>query len=185
MKIFLTALLFFPFFIFAFTPDEIIGKPITNEYKKFKFQFQLDFRNSFLGKNIVPVQVYGVNCGILHNQKFRYGLGVYLIDETSNKELGFSHLGRQIKVENGEFAFTPTYFANRNLFLMYGTLNFTYILLNNKYVILGFPVELGFGGYSYQLDNIKVNSELSTKEKEIAETRLNQPATQSILNRKI
>lgn len=174
MKIITLLLLINVLYLKATSPNEFIGKPADKKYVNLRFQFQLDFRNSFIGKNLAPVDVYGINIGLKHKEKFRYGIGFYFISRATKKQLGFNDFGKQVKLIKGEFESTPTYFANRNLFLYYGTFNFTYTLINNKYVSIDIPLEIGFGRYSYELQNSKVNPDFSVLDQQKAEAKLNQ-----------
>lgn len=174
MRVIFICLLFSTLCMKAVSPTEFFGRPAQTKYKNLRFQFQLDFRNSFIGKNTAPVDVYGVNIGLKHKEKFRYGIGFYFIDQTTKRQLGFSDDGKQIKLKDGEYISTPSYLGNRNLFLYYGTVNFTYTLINNKYINLDIPIEVGFGRYAYQLENAKVNPDLPIADQNAAADKLNQ-----------
>lgn len=172
MRIVFSYLLVCVLYTNAASPTEFFGRPLVSDYKKTRFQFQLDFRDSFIGKNISPVKVFGINIGLKLKEKYRFGIGFYFIDQLSNIEQGFDSLGKQIRLKKGEFVANPTYFANRNLFLYYGTVNFTYTLISNKFINLDVPIEIGFGSYAYKIENVRTNHDLTALEIQTAEENL-------------
>lgn len=166
-------------------PTEIIARPALFTPKKIRFQFQLDFRNSFVGRKTIPVAVYGVNVGLKFKEKYRFGVGFYFINQNSTEKTALNDLGKQIKLTKADYETTPSYFANRHLFLWYGTINFTYTILNNKFFILGLPLELGLGSYNIRFDNFETNKNLPLDAQNIANSNLekldNKPRRSGIL----
>ncbi len=164
----LIILLYFETFAYKY-PSEIIGKPAEYKPKKIRFQFQLDFRNSFVGRKTIPVAVYGVNIGIKLKDKYRYGIGFYYINQNSPTKSALNELGKQVKLTKGEYQTNPVYFASRHLLLYYGTVNFTYTLFQHKFFIIDIPLELGFGGYNIRFDDFETSKNQTIEAQNMAE----------------
>src|SRR5579871_5467906 len=47
--------------------------------KSNKFDLQIDTRNSFV--NDFPINLYGVNVGLIHRERLRYGVGYYWLNQ--------------------------------------------------------------------------------------------------------
>src|SRR5258708_18128346 len=75
--------------------------------KSTKFDLQIDTRNSFVKD--FPINVYGVNVGLIRRERFRYGVGYYWINQNFNDKLlgiytaadGATREGRVIVTQKG------------------------------------------------------------------------------------
>ncbi|MDX2189920.1 MAG: hypothetical protein SFY32_08660 [Bacteroidota bacterium] len=166
-------ILSFVFYLFSITnifsyiiPTDIIGKDARNlNSKKTRVQFQLDFRNSFLGKNNSPISIYGLNIGVKLKNRYRIGIGGYFTNQRTPKEVPLLSTGRVTPQSNGNLTETPRIFAFRELRIEYVTLNFAYSIIQNRYFELQIPLELGVGSYFFQYYNARVNDQLAPSEK--------------------
>src|SRR5690242_13140920 len=59
--------------------------PMKTVHRSAKFDLQLDTRNSFVKD--FPINVYGVNVGIILRERFRLGAGYYWINQNFNDKL--------------------------------------------------------------------------------------------------
>ena len=90
--------------------------------------FDFDQRFSLLGPEFV--NIWGARAGLLVNDKFKIGFGLYFLGEfNKNKKVPLDIT-------------TPTY-AKRNLY--FGTLYFEPFIFKRKYWELSLPIEAGFG----------------------------------------
>lgn len=96
--------------------------------KKIYPQIALDNRKSFIRNS--PVDIQGIYTGILYKSRFKFGVGYYELDSQSRANIKLKE--KQVQ-------------AMRDLDLYYGTINFEYLLIDKRYIKLGFPVNLGLG----------------------------------------
>jgi hypothetical protein len=132
--------------------------------KSFKFDLQLDTRNSFIKD--YPINVYGVNVGVIFRQRFRAGAGFYWINQNfTDKLLGIStdqgkvlvssSTGLPITVDNLEklglkqgVNFVP---AAQQLDLYFSSFGLAYTFYSSRLIDLVIPVEVGYGRFKEQL----------------------------------
>ncbi len=113
---------------------------ITQKFKKdsahiYRFQklrpfLGLDNRNSFIKD--VPVNVRGIQFGVVINERHTTGLGFYAVNGNTSKNV-------KTKVGNED--------ALTTLQLNYITLFYQYALIDKKHFELDIPLELGLGGF--------------------------------------
>jgi hypothetical protein len=70
--------------------------------KSIRFDLQIDTRNSFVKD--FPINVYGVNIGLISRERFRYGAGYYWINQNFNDKLLGIYTMRQ---QAGRMIITP------------------------------------------------------------------------------
>jgi hypothetical protein len=101
-------------------------------YRPLKFLFAIDKRNSFINTNAkVPVQVGGLQIGVVLKEHHSMGLGFYSI----------SHTQVIHPVED------PKRSQNVKLNMGYVTGFWEYTLVDTRYWEIGFPLEMGLGNY--------------------------------------
>lgn|GEM_PF-5904878 len=139
---------------------------LRNIQRSTKFDVQLDTRNSFVKD--FPINVYGVNVGIVLRERFRLGAGYYWINQNFNdKLLGIydqgSLAGRVIvtskgipvpvstldKLANaGKVSFVP---AAQQIDLWFASIGFMYTFYVSRLLEFAIPVEIGYGGFTEKL----------------------------------
>jgi hypothetical protein len=106
-------------------------------FRKVRPFFSLDNRNSFIKS--APVNVQGLQLGIVWKERHTLGFGIYFIKESSKQNL----------VKKGDA--NTTVDANRTLNLNYLTAFYQYSILDYRYFELELPLEFGLGGYEIKL----------------------------------
>jgi hypothetical protein len=110
-------------------------------FKKVRPQASIDNRNGIGG---TALNVSGLSAGILLNEKYSMGIGVYKV-LTELKPIPVTIKNRQT-------------IYNRNLNLSYITGYFEFSIIDTRYWELGIPIELGVGGF-----NVTVKDSLKNK----------------------
>lgn len=109
--------------------------------KKIYPQIALDNRKSFIRNS--PVDIRGIYTGILYKSRYKFGIAYYELDSQSRAN---------IKLKEKQ---SP---AVRDLDLYFGSINFEYLVIDRRYIKLGFPINLGFGFYNLNIyDDRKEN----------------------------
>lgn len=106
-------------------------------FKKVRPFFSLDNRNSFIKD--APVNVQGLQLGMVFKDRHTFGFGLYSIRANSHQNV--------VKKSDA----TTTIDANRTLSLNYLTIFYQYAILDYHYFELDMPLELGLGGYEVKL----------------------------------
>lgn len=142
---------------------------IKHAAKKVKFDFQIDTRNSFVKD--FPINVYGVNIGVVMRQRFRIGAGYYWINQNFNdKLLGIyatgKLMGRVITSSKGvpvpvstleQWAaagkISPSSYlsAAQHIDLWFASVGFMYTFYVSHLVEFAIPIEIGYGGFEEKL----------------------------------
>ncbi len=126
--------------------------------KSVRFNFQLDFRNSFVRD--FPIDIYGGNFGFVLHRKFRIGAGYYFFSQHFSNQLlglrpsnGIPYTDKKgVPIPVGKLTNKQPYIpASQNLAVNYGCLNFTYMFFNSRLVNLYIPLEIGYGTFSEKL----------------------------------
>ena len=120
--------------------------------KRVSFDFQFDNRNSFIKNRAIDIE--GFNPGILVNQKFRYGLGLYRVIAPYE----------QFKSTKRSSVSDENVTTNRELDLYFATPNFRYIFLKRKWIQASGEAALGFGTIDYTIKNEANTKVLSHKD---------------------
>ena len=110
-------------------------------FRKVRPFFSLDNRNSFIKD--APVNVQGIQLGVLLKEKYTVGLGYYII-RTSAKQKLTTKNEKNIS-------------ANRTLNLNYLTAFYQYAIIDKRYFELDLPFEVGLGGYDVKLTDVVTN----------------------------
>lgn len=126
---------------FAFAQDSLV-KPHKTTLKP---AFDFDQRFSFIRKK--KVNIWGVRAGILVNEKFKVGMGIYFLND---------HL-KSVDVDSGG---SPLYSGHRDLF--FGTFYYEPFIFRRKYVELSVPIEAGFGKSVFRVYDNSTNELLHT-----------------------
>lgn len=109
--------------------------------KKIYPQIALDNRKSFIRNS--PVDIRGIYTGILYKSRYKFGIAYYELDSQSRANIKLKEKQTQ---------------AVRDLDLYFGTVNFEYLVIDRRYIKLGFPINLGFGFYNLNIyDDRKEN----------------------------
>jgi len=116
-------------------------------FRKVRPFFSLDNRNSFIKD--APVNVQGIQLGVIFKEKHTFGFGYYTIRATSNQKVT-TKTGTGIE-------------ANRTLSLNYLTVFYQYAFIDKRYFELDLPLELGLGGYDVKLTDVVTNKVLVNK----------------------
>jgi hypothetical protein len=153
--------------------------PLKQVHRSAKFDLQIDTRNSFVKD--FPINVYGVNAGLILRERFRLGLGYYWINQNfNNKLLGIytSNFGKpaltgrvivnskgipvpvallnyweqQNKIPPGSFLA-----ASQQIDLWFGSVGFMYTFYVSRLVEFAIPIEIGYGQFSEKLYDISGN----------------------------
>jgi len=116
-------------------------------FRKVRPFFSLDNRNSFIKD--APVNVQGIQLGIIFKEKHTFGFGYYTIRATSKQKVT-TKTGAGLE-------------ANRTLNLNYLTVFYQYAFVDKRYFELDLPLELGLGGYDVKLTDVVTNKILVDK----------------------
>ena len=106
-------------------------------FRKVRPYVSLDNRNSFIKS--APVNVQGLQLGIVWKERHTLGFGFYVIQASA----------KQTFVKKGDA--NTTVDANRTLSLNYLTAFYQYSILDYRYFELELPLEFGLGGYEIKL----------------------------------
>ncbi|GHM99786.1 hypothetical protein WSM22_12760 [Cytophagales bacterium WSM2-2] len=143
--------------------------PLRQTHRSAKFDIQLDTRNSFVKD--FPINVYGVNAGIVLRERFRIGGGYYWINQNFNdKLLGIyatgplagrvivTSKGVPIPVERlddlvraGKLNSTDFVSASQQIDLWFASVGFMYTFYVSRLVEFAIPIEIGYGKFSEKL----------------------------------
>jgi hypothetical protein len=116
-------------------------------FQKIRPYLNLDQRNSFIRGT--PINVNGLQAGILIKEKHVVGLGGYMITANSKQ---------QVKTKTDK-----NITVNKALYMNYGTLFYQYVALDRRFWEIDIQAELGGGVYSYKFYDIHTNKLLSDK----------------------
>lgn len=149
--------------------------PMKTVHRSAKFDLQIDTRNSFVKD--FPINVYGVNVGVILRERFRLGVGYYWINQSFNdKLLGIyakDSLGQHpIPNAKGRVIINPTtkvpvpvskleaaglvngqdfYAASQQIDLWFASVGFMYTFYVSRLVEFAIPIEIGYGNFSEKL----------------------------------
>jgi hypothetical protein len=135
--------------------------------KKWQFDFQLDQRTSFLNAKQYsgnPITINGVTMGGTYKDKFRFGLGGYLVKAQGNKAY-FIKYNTAIEnlAPNAKILGTgnnKSYLVQNKTQLYYVTPSFEYIFYHSKWLDLSIPLEIGIGYSKLTLTDYFTNLDL-------------------------
>ncbi|MBI1768537.1 MAG: hypothetical protein HYR67_09195 [Bacteroidetes bacterium] len=154
--------------------------PMRAVHRSAKFDLQIDTRNSFVKD--FPINVYGVNVGIILHERFRLGAGYYWINQNFNdKLLGIytntfgtgAMAGRVIitpkgipvpvwklndLVAAGKLKSSDFVAASQQIDLWFASAGFMYTFYVSRLVEFAVPIEIGYGGFSEKLYDISGNN---------------------------
>ena len=111
----------------------------TFRFKKFRPYANLDNRSSFIHDK--PVNVNGLQLGLIYNERHVFCLGFYTITEGSKKP-------RKISNDNAHAN------AQGALSLRYATLAYQFALLDKRFFEVDLPFELGLGSYNLKVQDL-------------------------------
>lgn len=106
-------------------------------FRKVRPFFSLDNRNSFIKD--APVNVQGLQLGVVLKQRHIVGLGYYTLQANSKQNA-------TKKTDN-------TITVNRTLSLKYLTAFYQYAIFDKRYFGLDLPLEIGIGGYDVKTED--------------------------------
>lgn len=154
--------------------------PLKTVRRSAKFDLQIDTRNSFVKD--FPINVYGVNVGIILRERFRLGVGYYWINQNFNdKLLGIyasdTVKGRVIKNAKGRVITTAKgipipvnkledagftngtdfYAAGQQINLWFGSISFMYTFYVSRLLEFAIPIEVGYGEFMEKLNDTSGN----------------------------
>lgn len=175
--------------LFGQTTDTATSVPVKKNFKYYfghiplktvqrsaKFDLQIDTRNSFVKD--FPINVYGVNVGIILRERFRLGGGYYWINQNFNDKLlgiyasNSVTIGKQtIQTPKGRVITTAQgvpipiskldalgltrdtdyYAAGQQLSLWFGSISFMYTFYVSRLVEFAVPIEIGYGEFNEKL----------------------------------
>ena len=126
--------------------DSLIAKLHADSSHIYRFRkvrpfFSLDNRNSFVKD--APVNVQGVQLGLILKERHTVGFGIYAIRTSARQKLT-SKNEKNIS-------------ANRTLSLNYLTIFYQYAFLDRRYFELDLPLELGLGSYNVRITDAVTN----------------------------
>lgn len=140
-----------------------------------KFDLQIDTRNSFVQD--FPINVYGVNAGIILRERFRLGVGYYWFNENFNDKLlgiysdKFPQLAGKIIItpkgvpvpvsllrDRGYTEGSDYYTAAQNIDLWFTSVGFMYTFYASRLVEFAIPIEIGYGKFTEKLYDISGNN---------------------------
>lgn len=101
-------------------------------FQKYRPYFNIDQRNSFIRN--APINVLGLQLGVLIKEKHVVGLGGYAITATSRQKI-------RTKTDKNAA-------ANRTLQLQYATAFYQYVAIDRRYFELDLQAELGGGQFN-------------------------------------
>ena len=110
-------------------------------FQKFRPYFNLDQRNSFIRN--APINVNGLQLGILIKERHVVGLGGYLITASTQQK---------VKTKTDK-----NIDANRVLDMKYLTLFYQYVAIDRRYVELDLQAEFGRGGFDMRFYDVTSN----------------------------
>jgi hypothetical protein len=149
--------------------------PLRTVHRSAKFDVQIDTRNSFVKD--FPINLYGVNVGIILRERFRLGGGYYWFNQSfNNKPLGIATntfpnqtlIGRVIVTAKGVPIPVKTldYLAkaspskvppgsyveaDQQIDLWFASIGFMYTFYVSELVEFAIPIEIGYGAFNENL----------------------------------
>ena len=120
-------------------------------YQKYRPYINLDQRNSFIRN--APINVNGLQFGVLIKEKHVIGLGGYIITASSQQKI-------RTKTDKN----IP---ANKVLNMDYGTFFYQYVALDKRFFEIDLQAELGGGVYDYKYYDITTNKQLADRSAKI------------------
>jgi hypothetical protein len=154
--------------------------PLKTLHRSKKLDVQIDTRNSFVKD--FPINVYGLNVGVVLRERFRFGVGYYWINQSFNdKLLGIyatnfikgkfypNIKGRVIttakgipipvsKLESAGLVQNTDFFAAaQQIDLWFTSVGFMYTFYASRLVEFAIPIEIGYGRFSEKLYDISGN----------------------------
>ena len=143
--------------------------PMKEVRKSTKFDLQIDTRNSFVKD--FPINVYGVNLGLIRRERFRYGAGYYWINQNfNNKLLGIYTKGTlagrvittargipipvaalQKLVAAGKLSPSNYVAAAQQINLWFASFGFMYTFYVSRLIEFAIPIEIGYGTFQEKL----------------------------------
>ena len=113
----------------------------TYRFKKLRPYFNLDYRNSFIKD--APINVNGLQLGILIKEKHIIGFGGYMISANSKQKV-------KTKTDKNIEAY-------KALELKYLTVFYQYVAIDKRYFQLDFLTEFGLGKFDLKFTDSKTN----------------------------
>jgi hypothetical protein len=123
--------------------------------KKYTFKPAFDFDQRFSFIRSKEVNIWGQRAGVLVNEKFKVGGGIYFLHDKQ----------KNITLDIGASA---AYNAFRNLY--FGTCYFEPFVFRYKFVEFSIPIEAGFGKSIYKVYNASSGELLSTEKRDFLPT---------------
>jgi hypothetical protein len=104
-------------------------------FQKIRPSLAVDNRNSFIRKN--PVNLNGVQLGVVYKEQYQFGIGFYSLTENSK--------GKAVSktTDNKEI-------INQRLKMNYMTFYYQHVLIDKKHFELDLPLEIGIGGFTIE-----------------------------------
>lgn len=116
-------------------------------FQKYRPYINIDQRNSFIKS--APININGLQLGILIKEKHVLGIGGYQITKTSKQKVN-------TKTEKNLD-------ANRELDMRYLTLFYQYVAIDKRYFELDLQTEVGLGEFDIKLYDSKTNALIYNK----------------------
>ncbi|MGZ3932308.1 MAG: hypothetical protein ACXVP0_13435 [Bacteroidia bacterium] len=115
-------------------------------FKKVRPFLGIDQRNSWIrnvhGVSNVPVNINGLQLGVILKDKHTLGLGFYSITNSSKQPQKLTDRDQKVKYQN--------------LKLGYAMVFYQYVIVDRRFFELDLPLEIGVGNYDYYLsDSVK------------------------------
>ena len=151
--------------------------PLKQARKSSKLDLQIDTRNSFVKD--FPINVYGINVGLVRRERFRYGIGYYWINQNFNDKLLGIYTAADGATREGRVIVTPKSIpvpvsilqklvdagkldsyvaAAQQIDLWFASIGFMYTFYVSRLVEFAIPVEVGYGNFSERLYDISGNN---------------------------
>lgn len=115
--------------------------------KKFRPYADLDHYQTYLNNALVNIR--GFSLGVMYNNRHAFGLGLHGITLQDQRK-AFTRFRDTINVKE-------------QLSLNYASLFYQYTFINNRYLALFMPTQLGFGRYRLTTNDAARNSRISQK----------------------
>jgi hypothetical protein len=115
--------------------------------KKFRPYADLDHYQTYLNDALVNIR--GFNVGVMYKNRHIFGLGLHGITKLDQKK--------------AVTRFRDTVNVTEQLSLRYMSLFYQYTFINNRYLAVFMPTQLGLGRYTLTTDNVARNKRVSQK----------------------
>ncbi len=155
--------------------------PMKHVRRSTKFDLQIDTRNSFVKD--FPINVYGLNVGLIRRERFRFGVGYYWINQNFNDKLLGIYASDTIKgrvfpnakghvittskgipipvskLESAGFAVNKDFYAaSQQIDLWFASIGLMYTFYVSRLLEFAIPIEIGYGNFSEKLFDTSGNN---------------------------